>query len=84
VLADTLAKEGIASEERPLAAGDSYGEALAGVTPEDGLMLWLGPADIAGMAETIAPPRARFTIFSGTLAGGETAPCRRRGATSHC
>ena len=74
VLAESLAKDGIASEMRPVSADDRRGESLAGVTPQDALVFWLRPADVAGMVEAIdAPPPARVILFSGLLGGPEAA-----------
>jgi hypothetical protein len=83
MLAESLAREGIASEMRPVPADNRRGEALAGVTPQDALMFWLRPADIAGLIEAIGvPPPARVILFSGLLGGPEavslSAPWRSR------
>ena len=55
-----------------LAGPDALRLALAGVKPDDVLMFWLRPDDVAALG-AIAPVRAK-SYFSGLLAKGERAP----------
>jgi hypothetical protein len=72
VLGEALAREGIASEARALDAQPG-GQTLADARPDDALVFWLRPQDVAAtMAALAVPPPARIILFSGLLAGMES------------
>jgi hypothetical protein len=61
-------------EERVLGQVDAatLRAAIADATPDDAIVFWLRPADVARLADLPAPRAAVY--FSATLAGGEHAP----------
>src|SRR6266581_2566492 len=79
-LAAALAKQGVASEQRALAAADGLApkralqRALRGIEPGDAVVLWLRQPDVRALAQVPPPGEAGALFVSGTLAGFERAP----------
>jgi hypothetical protein len=73
-LSDALAGTGIQSLERPLgnAGASRMADLLRGVRPQDGLVLWLRPADFALLPKI--PVKASAIFASGLMGGLENTP----------
>jgi hypothetical protein len=66
VLAAALARQGIAVSDAPVpAVGAGLTEALASVRPEEAVVLWLRPSDLAALSGEPPP-----TVYSSGLMGG--------------
>jgi hypothetical protein len=73
-LAGALKHHGIAVSSRMLAPGEGVAEALHGTSSVDALVLWLRPADIAGLASAQAPAAHSVVFLSGLMGGLEHSP----------
>jgi cytochrome c553 len=73
-LGDSLAKAGIAVEERIIKEGAAISpQSLGELTAEDVVMFWLRGNDWAELAKS-TPPTVKAMYFSGELAGGQAMP----------
>jgi cytochrome c553 len=73
-LGDSLAKAGIAVEERIIKEGAAISpQSLGELTAEDVVMFWLRGNDWAELAK-FTPPRVKAMYFSGELAQGQAMP----------
>lgn len=70
-LAQALQGKGVDVSSRALAPGESLAKALRGIPKDDALVLWLRPADIAALGNTMP---THTVLMSGLMGGLERAP----------
>lgn len=81
-LGDSLAKAGIAMEDRVVNEGAAISpQSLGELTAEDAVVFWLRGNDWAELDKS-SPPTVKSLYFSGELAGGQTIPETWRNSAS--